>query len=801
MSPSRARRRPTLPLHLVLIGLFVLLTVGTVGFVETLFFRNGQQAAQDLANRLMDDVSGRVELYLDTYLQIPQLVNRLNADAVALGELDLQNLPALEQHLLAQLMQFESLSGIQVGDRQNHFRLVTRQDGLRLLQTDSADPTQMKEYALNGKGVKSELLSLSSETAVQDQLWYQTALFSRKPTWGAISQSSTGDISLTATRPVFDAQGQVTGVFSSAIFLNAVNAFLNQLQLAKYGKVFILEPNGWIVGTSDQKWTESGSPFQRFNLIDSPDPVAQKAGRSLIQQFGDFSRIDRPQQLVFSHQGKRHFLQVMPFRDEYGLNWLTVITVPETEFLGHINLSTNATLVLCAIALLVSILLGLWMARYISRPIQRLSRASQALAQGVAQGEWHQPFQEESPFAEIQVLANAFDRTARQLQGYFERAATALEESEEKFAKMFRSTPAPVAIVAPEGHYIEVNDAFIELFGYSKAEIIGQKASEMGIWANREDRQRCIRSIKTLGHVSNQEYSFRKKSGAVITALFSAESVNIDGQQCLIGIAKEITDRKRIEGNLRQSEAALREAQRVAHIGSWEYDPRTQTIVGSEELFRIYGLTPKPSFRLDEILQVIHLDDRCSHQQLVDAAILEGRIYKDDMRIIRLDGSVLHVELRGEPVFDAQENLIRIVGTTLDISDRKQIEDALRQSEQLFRGAFETSAFGISIRSTTGRYLQVNSALCKMLGYAEAELLNLTYRDITHPDDLAIDPHNTMRKLVTGEVSCYELEKTISAQRGADCLGIDQYVAGARFRAAAALLHHPGTKYQRSQAI
>ncbi|MBW4659505.1 MAG: PAS domain S-box protein [Drouetiella hepatica Uher 2000/2452] len=761
-SRDNDRRRPALPLRLALIALFVLLTVGTVGFVETLFFLNGQQAAQNLANRLMDDVGGRVGLYLETYLQTPQLVNRLNADAVALGELDLQDLPALERHLFTQLMQFESLSGIQAGNRQNDFRMVTRQDGLRLLQSDSANPTQMQEYALNGGGVKSDLMSASSATTVRNQLWYQTALFLEKPTWGVISQSSTGDVSLTATRPVFDAQGQVSGVFSAAIFLNAINTFLSQLQLAKYGKVFILEPNGWIVSTSDQKWSESGSPFQRFNLVDSPDPVAQMAGRSLIQQFGDFSRIDRPQQLVFSQQGDRHFLQVMPFRDEYGLNWLTVVTVPEAEFLGQIHLSTRTTLLICAIALLVSILLGLWMARCISRPIQQLSRASYTLAEG----EWREPFSSESPFAEVQVLATAFNRMARQLQDYFDHAATALKASEEKFAKMFHSTPDPIVIATQEGHYLEVNDAFVEVFGYSRAEVIGRKVSEVELWVCPEERKHYVRSIEALGRIKNQEYMFRKKTGAVLTALFSTETVNIGEQKCFIGIAKEITDRKRMEENLRQSEAALREAQRIAHIGSWEYDPQTQTLTGSEELFRICGLTPKPFFSLDEFSQVIHSGDRCTHQQLIDAAVVEGRIYRNDARILHRDGSVRHVEVRGEPVFDAEGNLIRIMGTALDITDRKQIEDALRQSEQLFRNAFVSSAFGISIRSMTGRYLQVNPALCKMLGYTEAELLNLTYRDLTHPNDLAIDPNNTIRKLVTGEIDCYELEKRFLHKEG-----------------------------------
>jgi len=764
-SPHATRRRPTLPLHLVLIGLFLLLTVGTVGIVETLFFFKGQTAAQDFAYRWMHDTSRQVELYLETYLQTPQIVNRLNADAVSSGKLDLQNLPALEQHLFNQLMQFESLSSLQVGNQQNDFRLVTRQDGLRLLQADADHPTQWKEYTLNRKGRKSELLNTFIETQARNQPWYQTALFSGKPTWGVISQSATGEVFLAATQPVFDRQGKVSGVFSSAIVLNVIDRFLSQLQLVKSGQVFILEPNGWVISTSDQRWAERGLP--RFNLVDGSDPVAQQAGRSLLQHFGDFSRIDRSQQLIFLQAGKRHFLQVMPFQDDYGLNWLIVVTVPEAAFLEKISLSTQTTLLLWAIGLWVSIALGLWLARFISQPMRQLSRASHALAQG----EWHQTFEEDSPLWEVQVLTNAFNRTARQLRGFFNRAATALEESEEKFAKMFRSTPDPIAIVTQEGRYLEVNDAFVKLFGYSRAEIIGHPVSEIKLWVHPEEHKHYVRSVEALGRISDQEYMFRKKSGAVLTALFSAESINIGGEQCFIGMSKEITDRKQVEDCLRQSEATKQQILKaIPDLIVWMSSDGTclDLIDGSVgiNLYKkseavgknLYSLLPfeLAQARMTAIQQALQTSEVQIYEQQL---IVQGNLQYEEVRVVSVGSDRILVIVRD------------ITQRKLSEMQRQQAEAELEAERSFFRQVIDVMPSSVFVKDLEGRFLIANQAVAETYGCPVENIIGRREADFNPkaaPEQLAWCAANDLDVITSGQPQQtlpYQIVKATGEQR------------------------------------
>lgn len=226
------------------------------------------------------------------------------------------------------------------------------------------------------------------------------------------------------------------------------------------------------------------------------------------------------------------------------------------------------------------------------------------------------------------------------------------------------------------------------------------------------------------------------------------------------------TERRQAEAALRHSEATLREAQRVAHIGSWEFDVIAQTTRWSEELFQIHGLDaqqPLPSPA--ETLQFIHPDDRAALIGQVTEAVTSGKAYERDLRIIRPDGSIRYVEVRGLPLFDEQGTFIYMAGTTLDITEHKQAEEALRQSEQRFRNAFDTTAVSMCLVSPAGHFLQVNASLCRMLGYSEAALLSRTVTELTHPDDLDATLV-CIKKLLAGETSYYHLEKRYQHQDG-----------------------------------
>lgn len=156
----------------------------------------------------------------------------------------------------------------------------------------------------------------------------------------------------------------------------------------------------------------------------------------------------------------------------------------------------------------------------------------------------------------------------------------------------------------------------------------------------------------------------------------------------LQGDAQKISEYRQTIEVLRQSEANLQAAQRLAHMGSWHWECTTNTITWSEEMYRIHGRDPSlPAPQGDEIAEYIHPDDLALYQQLTQQALV-GFSFKVDLRIIRPDGAVRFIEARGEPgVFSQRGELLCLFGTVLDVTDRKRIEQALRQSEFALRQA------------------------------------------------------------------------------------------------------------------
>jgi PAS domain S-box-containing protein len=145
----------------------------------------------------------------------------------------------------------------------------------------------------------------------------------------------------------------------------------------------------------------------------------------------------------------------------------------------------------------------------------------------------------------------------------YRRAEQALRESEEKFSVAFRSSPEMIAIARLEdGKYIDVNDSFVNNTGYSREELIGHHVDEVNMWAIPEEQEKMNQLIIEKGHVRNEEYSFRMKSGEIHRWLCSADIINIGGKACTIAVATDITDYQRIETQAREAEN-LKEVDRL----------------------------------------------------------------------------------------------------------------------------------------------------------------------------------------------------------------------------------------------
>jgi signal transduction histidine kinase/CheY-like chemotaxis protein len=432
------------PLRTVIIVPFVLQIVGAVGVVGYLSFKNGQHAVNDLANQLLTRASDQVVHYLTDLLNTPQVINRLNLDAIELGQLNLKNFQTTGRLFCKQMQIFQEVGYVNYANAQGEFIGVERLDNGTLLINETLKPNlnQMSVYATDAQGQRTRQLEvLTDESPIQQEGWYADAAKARKSVWSQIYQWSDKPevLSISASYPVFDRQQTLVGVIGVDLILTQVGDLLRELRISPSSRVFIIERNGLLIASSsDEKLlTRVKGGAQRLSVLNSRDRLIQATAQHLQRSYGDFRKLYQVRELSFELNRKRQFVQTIPWRDQMGLDWLVVIAVPESDFMAQIHENNRTTFLLCLAALAVAILVGMITARWMTHPIQRLNVA----AKNLAEGQWDQEIQLERS-DEVGELATSFNQMAQQLHESF---ATLEQRVAERTAELARAKEAAEA--------------------------------------------------------------------------------------------------------------------------------------------------------------------------------------------------------------------------------------------------------------------------------------------------------------------------------------------------------------------
>ncbi|MEO1507732.1 MAG: PAS domain S-box protein [Cyanobacteria bacterium J06633_23] len=565
MKPSAQPLQPpdNLPLRVVLIVLFVGQIVGVVGLVGYLSFRNGQKAVNELATQLRHEVTARIEQELQSYFEIPHEINRLNASAFARGMLDVEGASFGESQLYQQMRIAPTIALAYCGSaRQGEFFGVLRSPETGALQLTYSNPATQKlrrYYRLDIRGERTSFLwQADTPYDSRERPWYKAAALAERPQWTDIYIAfTTGLPNITASQPVYDRSGKdILGVCAADVVLpEEFRTFLQSLQIGQTGQAFVLDRQGQLISNSTDEplMVSDGDTATPLLAINSSDQLVQETARYLTQRFDGFTDFTEAQQLQLQLNGKRQFLEVLPFQDGFGLDWLIVVVVPETDFMGQINANTRNTILLCGLALLIAIVLSVLTARRITRSLLRVSQASDRLAQG------HLDQQVKSSFiAEIDTLANSFNKMTRQLKQSFE----ALRIAEENYRSIFENALEGIFQSSPEGRFINVNPALANIYGYNSPQEMLDSITNIGsqLYVNPERRADFQEKINQQDSISGFQYQCYCKDGSIIWTQIHARIVRASSGQVLYyeGIVQDITERKRREDELKRQLAELK---------------------------------------------------------------------------------------------------------------------------------------------------------------------------------------------------------------------------------------------------
>jgi len=318
------------------------------------------------------------------------------------------------------------------------------------------------------------------------------------------------------------------------------------------------------------------------------------------------------------------------------------------------------------------------------------------------------------------------------------RALESLLRSEERFSKAFRSSPQPMSITTiTDGRYVDVNESFLMMSGYTRNEVIGHTSLELGIWETPEVRAEFMKAVLKNSSVFNAETRFHTKDGTVRTLLSSAERLDIGGEDCVLIASSDITDRIKDQAALRESERRLRIAQHAARVGTWEWDIETGRSVWSEMIWELLGIEQGDAeVTVDRFASFIHPDDRERVWDNVNDVIANGEEYYDEFRLVRKDGSVLWVASQGRLSRFPNGQPERMLGVNIDITERKAADEALREREERFRNMAESAPVMIWMTDDKQNTTYVNKQWLELTGSTVEKESGFGWATHVHPDDM-----------------------------------------------------------------
>ncbi|MBN3885141.1 MAG: ATP-binding protein [Nostoc sp.] len=420
------------PLSRILVVLFMLQILLAVGLTAYLSIRNGQKAVNEVASELRLEVANRVEQNLQSYLSTPRQVLGGNQNVMNMGLLKIENLATWESYLIEQLKIFPDALAITASNEQQEHLTVEKLNDRQFLLRKAGKSTgyDLYTYRIDPQGQRTQLPEVIKNYDPRSRPDYQTAVTAKKFSFSQIFTPRTEPtLLISASQPIYNSQGELLGVNSTQTHVSQIGDLLQNIKVGKSGQIFIIEPSGLLVASSTTEEPfrfQNGKPI-RLAASQSSNSLTQATAKYLATKFSNFDQIQSLQQLDFSFDGKRQFLEVRPLQGEPNINWLIVVAVPEADFMGQIDRNTQITIFLGLGALGLATLLGIITARWITQPILYFSRATKDLADFpndkdsvvIIQG-----------IKEMEVLGGSLNEMAQQLRKTFTALITKNEDLE-----------------------------------------------------------------------------------------------------------------------------------------------------------------------------------------------------------------------------------------------------------------------------------------------------------------------------------------------------------------------------------
>jgi PAS domain S-box-containing protein len=297
----------------------------------------------------------------------------------------------------------------------------------------------------------------------------------------------------------------------------------------------------------------------------------------------------------------------------------------------------------------------------------------------------------------------------------------ALRQSDEKFRLAFHTSPDSINFNRlSDGIYIDINEGFTKLTGYTREDAIGKSSIDLNVWYDPKDRQRLVKFLQSEGYVENLEATFRRKNGQIGVGLMSARVLRLNQEDVILSITRDITERKQVEDALRESEnkySQLVESLTDA-ILVWSGE---EIIYANPAALKLFRANQAGDLIGKRYLDFVHPDDRSESAERIKKSKNEKWIApRREHRMITADGQVIRVESTGVPI--QGQGQIQHFGIFSDITERKQVEEKLRETEKKYRELADSLPQVIFEVDLNGTLTYINHNAYMLFGYTQEEI-------------------------------------------------------------------------------
>ena len=617
---------------------------------------------------------------LMTFINDAQRINLMTHELITIGTISLKDSRNFSKTLMAHLQSNLHVMSIEYAQEQNESVGVARDIFGNAYAIGISGRTSNYTYNLYSIDEAFGLKNITWKSENYDARkmpWYMQAKESGKPGWTPIYFWPNNEFGFDFVSPV-TSNGTFNGVVDVSIQLSELQTFVDKAKYYKNTQIFLLETNGLMVAGTDSDISvsdASGSP-QRVTASESKNTIL----KSVYAAYPDLSQIKDGDIRSLNINDTLYQVTTYTLKDNYGLNWVLFIANAESDFMAEIN-NTIATKALQLLVVLVLLLIvGYIIAGTITKPLTQISKFSELFAAG--------NFTERINIKradEIGTLATSLNMMAEKISAHIierQKSELTLKELNELLLMYVENSPIYTYIksVTPtESRVVMSSKNFYEIIGGPPRNIEGKTMFELFPAEFAKKITADDWNTVATGKILTIDESLHGKNYTTIKFPIIRR-----GEKLLAGYSIDITERKQAEEKLEKRTKSLIEAQSIAKIGNWELNLLDNKLIWSDEIYNIFEIDKK-SFEVsyDAFLSYIHPEDKIMVDTAYNESLKKHKPYSIEHRLLMTDGRIKFVQEQCQTFYDGDGKPLRSIGTVQDITQRKQMEEKLKELDKV----------------------------------------------------------------------------------------------------------------------